>query len=387
MTEKILVIDDDLDSLKLIGLLLQRQGYQVVAAPGGAEGLAHAKSEIPDLILLDIMMPNMDGYEVCRRLRADPQLAHIPVIMFTAKTRVDDKVAGFEAGADDYLTKPTHPAELASRIRTLLTRSATIRSVVIEHAQGKVIAILGVKGGTGVTTLAINLCATLVQPDRKLILADLHPGMGAIGLQLGFAQEDGLARIFKLRLSELGQEQIEAELIEYSPGMRLLLSEYNPSEATATFPVGHVERIVAILPKMADMVILDLGNGIGNASLQALKQADQIILCLPPRRTSIAMAMTLVQQMKTSGIRSDRVSVAVVNTAPMAPAASLEQLEAQLQLPIVGTIEFAPELVVSALEQGKPMVQVQPTSPIAHRFQELGERVMAGLNKDSDSGE
>ena len=123
MAETILVIDDDLDSLKLIGLLLQRQGYEVAAAPSGSEGLEMARSETPDLILLDIMMPTMDGYEVCRRLRSDPQLTHIPVIMFTAKTRVDDKVAGFEAGADDYLTKPTHPAELASRIRTLLTRS------------------------------------------------------------------------------------------------------------------------------------------------------------------------------------------------------------------------------------------------------------------------
>ncbi|MCK4832201.1 MAG: response regulator, partial [Anaerolineales bacterium] len=182
MAEKILVIDDDLDSLKLIGLLLQRQGYQVVAAPGGSQGLAQAESENPDLILLDIMMPDMDGYEVCKRLRKDPRLAHIPIIMFTAKTRVDDKVTGFEAGADDYLTKPTHPAELASRIKAILTRTSTVQSAVIQRSRGKTIAVLGVRGGSGVTTLAVNLSLAMSQMERSLILAELQPGIGAIGL-------------------------------------------------------------------------------------------------------------------------------------------------------------------------------------------------------------
>ena len=114
MAEKILIVDDDIDSLKLIGLMLQRQGYEISAASAGGQAINKAAAENPDLIILDVMMPDMDGYEVCRRLRADTTTQHIPIIMFTAKTLVDDKVSGFEAGADDYLTKPTHPAELAA---------------------------------------------------------------------------------------------------------------------------------------------------------------------------------------------------------------------------------------------------------------------------------
>jgi DNA-binding response OmpR family regulator len=113
MPERILVVDDDVDSLKLIGLMLQRNGYEVVAANSGTQAMNRAIADRPDLIILDIMMPDMDGYEVCRRLRGDARTKGIPIIMFTAKTLIDDKVAGFEAGADDYLTKPTHPAELA----------------------------------------------------------------------------------------------------------------------------------------------------------------------------------------------------------------------------------------------------------------------------------
>jgi len=108
MTEKILIIDDDLDTLRLVGLMLQRQGYSITAATNGEQGLTKALEEKPDLILLDVMMPDMDGYEVTRRLRKNPITVSTPILLFTAKSQLDDKVIGFEVGADDYLTKPTH---------------------------------------------------------------------------------------------------------------------------------------------------------------------------------------------------------------------------------------------------------------------------------------
>ncbi|MDZ4770396.1 MAG: response regulator, partial [Chloroflexota bacterium] len=157
MPERILVVDDDVDSLKLIGLMLQRNGYEVVAANSGVQALGRATSETPDLIILDVMMPDMDGYEVCRRLRADTRTRAIPIIMFTAKTMIDDKVAGFEAGADDYLTKPTHPAELAQRVRSILSRNAAQRPAAA--VRGKLFGIIGAKGGVGATTLTLNLAA------------------------------------------------------------------------------------------------------------------------------------------------------------------------------------------------------------------------------------
>ena len=123
MSEKILIIDDDIDTLRLVGLVLQKEGYQIITANNGKQGLLKMSEETPDLILLDIMMPEMDGYEVARRLRKNPKTAEIPILMFTAKSQIEDKVTGFESGADDYLTKPTHPIELQTHIRVLLSRS------------------------------------------------------------------------------------------------------------------------------------------------------------------------------------------------------------------------------------------------------------------------
>ena len=123
MPEKILIVDDDIETLRLVGLMLQRQGFNIVAANNGTQALAQAAHEHPDLILLDVMMPDMDGYQVTRKLRKDPQTANTPILMFTAKTQVDDKLAGYEAGVDDYLTKPVHPVELVARIKVLLARN------------------------------------------------------------------------------------------------------------------------------------------------------------------------------------------------------------------------------------------------------------------------
>ena len=161
MAEKILVVDDDLDTLRLVGLMLQHQGYQIVAASNGAQSISLAQTEKPDLILLDIMMPEMDGYEVARKLRLDPATNTIPIIMFTAKTQVDDKVAGFEAGADDYLTKPTQPRELFAHVKAVIARgkktTLPVPSPSASRTRGYVIGVIGVKGGLGLSTLALNL--------------------------------------------------------------------------------------------------------------------------------------------------------------------------------------------------------------------------------------
>ncbi|MBT3322374.1 MAG: response regulator, partial [Anaerolineae bacterium] len=137
MPEKILIIDDDLDTLRLVGLMLQKKGYEIAAANNGKQGLLKVAEDIPDLILLDVMMPEMDGYEVARRLRQDPQTENIPILMFTAKSQLNDKVTGFEAGADDYLTKPTHPAELQAHVKALLARSVKVDNVLPQRKMEK----------------------------------------------------------------------------------------------------------------------------------------------------------------------------------------------------------------------------------------------------------
>jgi pilus assembly protein CpaE len=299
--------------------------------------------------------------------------------MFTAKTRVDDKVAGFEAGADDYLTKPTHPAELASRIRSLLSRTKAAQLVDAERDLGKVIAVLGIKGGTGATTLAVNLGAVLNESDRSVILGDLHAGMGTVGLSLGYPEEDGVSRLLRLPLAELDQESVGAIITTHPSGLRLVLSGYYRSEVTGPLSAAHLERIITLLPLMADLILLDLGNRVSTHSRQALVQADLVILCLSPQRTSISMARALLSHLAHIGVDSDRLGVAVIQTSPSLPAVSAAQVEAELQVPVLGTIGPAPQLALVAMEQAKPMVWLEPHSSAAGQFRVLAEGVVDRL--------
>lgn len=120
---KILIIDDEIDSLLPLKRSLEVEDYIVVGASNGHEALIKARTDIPDLILLDLMMPEMDGYEVCAKLKNDEMTKNIPVIMLTAKDSVRDKVKGLDIGADDYVTKPFNLNELKARVKSVLRRS------------------------------------------------------------------------------------------------------------------------------------------------------------------------------------------------------------------------------------------------------------------------
>jgi two-component system sensor histidine kinase/response regulator len=117
---RILVVDDITRNLQVVGTALRNQGYEVMPAASGAEALKCIRAQLPDLILLDLMMPEMDGLEVCRRLKADPATRQIPVVFLTASNEMEHLVQGFEVGAVDYVTKPFNPPELLARVRTHL---------------------------------------------------------------------------------------------------------------------------------------------------------------------------------------------------------------------------------------------------------------------------
>jgi sigma-B regulation protein RsbU (phosphoserine phosphatase) len=120
MSAKVLVVDDTPMNVKMLADILTFKGYQVVTAAGGREGLAKVESEMPDLVLLDVMMPDLDGYAVCRAIRAKPETAILPVVMVTALDPAQERVKGLDAGADDFLSKPINQPELLARVRSLL---------------------------------------------------------------------------------------------------------------------------------------------------------------------------------------------------------------------------------------------------------------------------
>ena len=120
MSKKILIVEDDPNTLMFIEYTLGQEGYQVLSETNGLEGMKKAKDEHPDLVILDIMLPGLDGYEVCHQLRQKPETANLPILILSAKARQEDKDVGIHVGADDYLAKPADPSEILAKIQALL---------------------------------------------------------------------------------------------------------------------------------------------------------------------------------------------------------------------------------------------------------------------------
>src|SRR6202789_3470970 len=142
MTARVLVVDDILSNVKLLEAKLTAEYFDVVTAFNGLECLAKVAEAAPDIVLLDVMMPGMDGFEVCRRIKSDPKTAHVPVVMVTALDQPSDRVAGLEAGADDFLTKPVDDAALFARVRSLVRLKMMTDELRMRESTGRSMGLL-----------------------------------------------------------------------------------------------------------------------------------------------------------------------------------------------------------------------------------------------------
>ncbi len=373
MSEKILIVDDDIDSLKLIGLMLQRHGYEVMAANAGNQALLKANAEHPDLIILDVMMPDMDGYEVCRRLRSNIETRAIPIIMFTAKTLVDDKVAGFEAGADDYLTKPTHPAELASRVKAILARSANQRRQ--DTRKGLTIGVIGAKGGVGTTTIATNLAAALFVAGENPILADFRLGSGSMGLALGFDNASGMVNVLTKPPGEIRPGNIEKELVTHPSGLRALLSSSRPKEAQLKFPIESAITLISTLRTMSRQTIFDLGNRYDEVVSRLQREMDHVIIVVEPMDVTLKMARRLLQELELTGSGGARIHIVVVNRSASNNQTPWNEVEHILGKELRAIISAAPELLYQATRATTPVVMFQPNTIVSNQLVKLAEDV------------
>ncbi len=372
MAKKILVVDDDLDSLKLIGLVLQRRGYDIIAAQSGAQALEKIESAPPDLVLLDIMMPGLDGYEVSRQIRSVPATADLPIIMFTAKTAVQEKVAGFEAGADDYLTKPVHPEELVSRVAAVLQRAQRRCAEENVSMEARTIGFVGAKGGVGTTTLAVNIAVALLQgadQDRKVAVAEMGPGAAAATFQLGLSRRGRIKNLLSQPAEEIGVDMVMAQLDEHDTGLLLLSGQIEPTGIAAPISSDHADVIVKHLGTMADYLLLDMGRGLDEVNQRLLTHCHQVVVVVEPSRAAMELARPLLEGIsRLLNIPDRRISLVMVKKSHSSNPYTKDMIERLLKRSFAGIIPPAPDLAVQSSEQGVPIVILQPESLAARQI-------------------
>ncbi len=379
MPEKLLIVDDDVDTLRLVGLMLQRQGYQIIAANNGYQALAMAQSEKPDLILLDVMMPDLDGYEVTRRLRSNASTNAIPIIMFTAKSQVDDKVTGFEVGVDDYLTKPTQPRELFAHVKAVLARGSKARAPASAAGErrGHLVGILSAKGGLGLTTLAINLGITLRSLTRKeVIVAEFRPGEGSLSLELGYTRPEGLNRLLQNKPAAIAAADVDRELVTHPSGVRLLLASYLPQDARHCQAIDSLAAITRHLADIADFILVDLGPALPPTTEKVLSLCDEVIVVLEPVPHTIQRTKVLVEVLRDRGFGEGRTNLVLINRNRSDYQPSWAQVKEQLGKDLAVAFTPIPELAYQAAKNNVPVVMLQPESLTGQQFAKLADIVL-----------
>lgn len=385
MAEKILIVDDDLETLRLIGMMLQKQGYQILSSKDGSEALSLAFSERPDMIVLDIMLPDPDGYEVARRLRADPQTANMPILMFTAKSQLEHKVAGYEAGADDYLTKPVHPSELIARIRALFTRSKARGTGPLLTRRGYVVGVMAAKGGLGVSTLALNLALAYYQKTRaEVIAAEMRPGQGTWGGELGFSQDEGLTSLLSMRAGDITLEDVERQLTSTTYGIRLLLTSHKSVESQKLISaVSQLEVLLFHLFTLGSFIVLDIGTPYTPGLEKMLSMIDELILLTEPQPYSVKRTGNLIEELPALGFPATKALQVIINNRVRADMQlSAIQVQDMLNRPKTPFIPGVTEQSFQAAMRNIPLGFLQPDGIYMQQVNDLAAQYAARLRND-----
>jgi DNA-binding response OmpR family regulator/MinD-like ATPase involved in chromosome partitioning or flagellar assembly len=395
MTAEILVVDDHAATLDLVTTILSKRGYHVHRASSGPGGLASAIENIPDLILLDVNMPGMDGFAVLEQLREKETTSHIPVIMFTAKSQAADKLTGFGKGADDYLVKPTSPHELLQRVKIQLNRvgdrksSRTLDSTVVDASepkqtsvtqlaptrpdsgklasnsagQAQITCVLGTRGGVGTTTVALNLAYAMSKMGQRTILTDFDLEQGHIAVYLQRTVGEGVHELAMLTKQQLTQK-VHDIVVSSQGNLSLLLSENNIANQLPKPSPDKLLMVLETLRQECQQLVIDAGRGMNTVAHACADEADRIVLCVRAERVALTAARQLVHFVQFA--QPDKI-IHPVLLMPNAPV-SVAAIEKYLGRKILSVIPPDDTNTSQAYSRGMIPIQASPDSEVANTY-------------------
>ena len=358
MAARILVVDDDPNIQRLLSYTLKQEGYEVSIAADGAEGVKRWSAEHPDLMLLDVMLPKLDGYQVASKIRAEEgPNEHVPIIILTAEADIEQKVRGLRAGADDYQIKPFHPAELLARIKSLLARFAPRDALVGRPPLGRVLAFYGAKGGVGTTTICINTAIALHREigRSKVALVDgnLQFGDHRVFLDLGL---DRKSIVDVVTATSIDAEIIRSVLVKHDSGVDLLLAPPSPETAElVNAQQHHMAQIVEHLRSLYDYVVIDIDKRLDENNLDVITAADILFVVMTADLSCLKNVRLVLETMTQLGVEKDKVQL-VLNRSNAFTGINVKNAEGALKRKIDYQIVNEYRGAISALNSGAPFM-------------------------------
>lgn len=377
----ILVVDDDPMNLKLVEMALAKDEYEIITAADGIAALSMAEEFHPDVILLDVMMPEMDGFEVCNQLRRKPSTARTPIMMLTALNSVEERIKGFDAGADDYLPKPFAPSELQARVKVLFRRAIPIQ-VEKEAVSGKIIGVFSLRGGVGISSIAANLAAGLTQLwNQSVVLVDLALTSGQSALMFNLSFRRSWENLASIPASEIDKNVVSDVLLEHQSGTHILAASSRP-EQNELIDGEKVTKVLSLLSQEYNYIVLDLPHDFHDTTIAGLDLAEDILLVLTPDLASVRSIVCALGVFDTLNYDPSKIHL-VLNWTFQRHGLPRKDIEAAIKRPIDFVIPFAPEPFVTAINLGKPPVISDPKSPLGALFEDFSFM----LSKENDMKE
>jgi pilus assembly protein CpaE len=363
MAAKILVVDDDANVQRLLQYTLKQEGYDVVSASDGAEGFRLWGAEAPDLILLDVQLPKLDGYQVAAKIRSEEGGAsHVPIIMLTAEREVEQKVRGLRAGADDYLIKPFHPAELLARIKSLLARFAPRDTLLARPPMGRVLAFYGAKGGVGTTTIAINAAIALHRElGRKVCLVDANLQFGdhRVFLDLGL---DKKSIVDIVSAPSIDVDLVRQVMVKHDSGIDLLLAPPSPESADLVH-ADHMPIVLDHLRSLYDYILIDVDKRLDDVNLGIFEQAEGVFVVMTADLSCLKNVRLILETMGHLGYPASKLQL-VLNRSNAFTGINVKNAEGALKRTIDHQVVNEYRGAISALNSGSPFMFTKADSPL-----------------------
>jgi pilus assembly protein CpaE len=373
---QILIVEDSEITLYKLKAILIRLGYEVSAhdRPQNALDCLASSHKTPDLIISDVMMPGMDGYTFVKMIRANKQTAKVPVIMLTSQTDLKDKVAGLEAGADDFISKTVSPDELELRVKALLSRNLDKSSIT--QSSSKVFSVFSLRGGVGTTSIAVNLAIAISQLlEIKTCLWDMALSGGQCALMLNLKPKNTLASLADWPEGSIEEGLLSSMILDHASGISLLPAPQFFEEGDLVTR-STVELVWTPLQLLAPFIMVDAGNHFTDPIIAVLERSDAIIVPLAPELASVNAAYQALRLFEEMGIDHRKVLPVVNETFPKSSLTATKIAEG-LKKEVFAEIPLDSVNMVRAINQGTPYMTLAPRTSTSAAFIKMAQRLTA----------
>lgn len=371
---RVLLIDDEATYFKMVDRALKTTNYELLYANNGMDGLKLAAENIPDVIIVDIMLPDMLGFDVAQRLRQDNRFERTPIMFMTSQSDVNDKIKAFDIGADDYLIKPFQPEEFVARVNLLYKRSEMLRRAL--HTETKqasaaaMIAVHNLRGGVGCSSIVVNLATSYYKLwERPTLMVDGVLMSGQIALMLNSSITHTWEDLVGPDQSDVDDNVINAVINKHKSGVDFFPAPNHPiaddsiSQETVQLTLDHIKRT-------HEFIVMDLAHDFSNFTIRMLTAASRIFLVIAPEMASIHSAVSTMQIYDKLGYDSDKVQIVINNTFPE-QGIKQAHIEKVLKRPVKYVIPYVANEFIRSINYGIPFVSNHPDSPTAELFEDI----------------